>query len=246
MKTGIVLEIENGKARVLKNNGEFLEVKAQMDWKKGDVIVLKQRSFSMKGIYMAAACIVFLIAAVRGYAMVSIQDSIISLDINPSIEIQLNRFNRVISFKALNEDGENIIQELDLKNQKLQDALKCILEEEGLEGYFNNSGNLVFTVFSKNTKKEQALLDEIKNITEEALLTRHSAVAPEYHGVNEATVKEAHNLNVTAGKYLYLQQLYEADSGINMEEYCHHSIDQLKEEISHCKDSSKKEHHVHE
>lgn len=42
----------------------------------------------------------------------------VSLDVNPSIEYQLNIFDRVLTVKGVNDDGSEIVDEIDLGNLK--------------------------------------------------------------------------------------------------------------------------------
>jgi len=79
----------------------------------------------------------------------------INVDINPSVEITYNIFNRVIDIKSINDDGIKIIEDnLDIDNMKTEDAVeKIIIKAEEL-GFINESKeNLVLiTVTSKNEK----------------------------------------------------------------------------------------------
>ena len=43
------------------------------------------------------ACFIFLLFSFSGYGLYFTKTSIISIDINPSIELNINRFDRVIS-----------------------------------------------------------------------------------------------------------------------------------------------------
>ena len=52
----------------------------------------------------------------------------ISVDINPSLELGINRLNRVVSVKGFNEDGEILAKKLDIRFMDYQDALNLILK----------------------------------------------------------------------------------------------------------------------
>ena len=49
--------------------------------------------------------------------------SYISIDINPSIELALNRLDRVVAVTAYNEDGAAVAQGLSLENRPYQQAM---------------------------------------------------------------------------------------------------------------------------
>ena len=64
---------------------------------------------------MAVICI-FILAGTGGYSVYSRPVSYISIDVNPSIELAVNRFDRVVSATGYNADGEDILQHVSLEN----------------------------------------------------------------------------------------------------------------------------------
>lgn len=237
MITGIIFEIKNGKASILKNNGEFISVKAEPNWKKGEIISIRIKRHSFKAFYRIAACLLLFLLCGGGYSLYFTQNTIISLDVNPSLEISLNRFDRVISYRARNKDGLEIINSSDIKNMNYKEALTLILKEEERDGYLKSYSDIVFTVYSETEEKKTVLLNALKEITGEIVLADYLPEEIEYHTVDEETIRNAHNLEVTAGKYLYLEKLKEASPNIAIENYCHHSIDQIKDQISACEEA---------
>lgn len=238
MKTGIVLELKNGKAIIMKNNGEFISVPCQNGWKKGDVVQLNNnRRISLHFIYTLAAC--FVLTLLLGFSASQIyftQTTLISIDVNPSIEISLNRFNKVISTKSMNQEGAEILSLVKLFNQDYSNAFNLIIDTEKKEGYFNKNRNIVVSVFARDKKKQTATLDEIKAKTNTVIQSRTGSCEVEYHEVDEQTVEQAHEQGVSAGKYYYLKQLLSVAPRIDIKKYTHHSIEQIKEQISECEE----------
>ena len=64
-----------------------------------------QKKLAYKKIVPAVACFLFLMICFSGYRLYFTQTSVISIDINPSFELNLNRFNRVIYINHYNDDG---------------------------------------------------------------------------------------------------------------------------------------------
>ena len=62
----------------------------------------------------AAACLVVCLALAGGYRLYFSPTSIISIDINPSIELSVNRFDKVVAVEGLNEDGVTFAETLDV------------------------------------------------------------------------------------------------------------------------------------
>lgn len=61
--------------------------------------------------------------------------SYLEMEVNPGIELELNRFNRVVGISSTNDDSINIETDLNLKYKSLDDALALIYDyyiDEGL------------------------------------------------------------------------------------------------------------------
>ena len=74
---------------------------------------LKTRSIPKLAV--AFVCL-FFILGVGGYAVYQTPISYISIDVNPSIELSINRFGKVVSVSAYNQEGQDILKELPLKH----------------------------------------------------------------------------------------------------------------------------------
>lgn len=232
MKTGVVLEISNGKATVMQNGGGFIAVPAEKHWQKGDVVTLKNRRVNLEPLYAVAACFLIVISlSVFGYNLYYDEVSLVSLDVNPSIELGLNSFDRVIGVKAFNEDGMQILNHVDIKNQSIDKAILLLLNG-GLNGYITDNSYVTFTVSSTNSDMEAALLTLLQNTANSNILLHHQTAQLEYYAVDTAFVSDAHSHEVTAGKYLALLQLKEVQPDIVIEEYAHHSIGDIREQIN--------------
>lgn len=93
----------------------------------------------------AIACLAIVLAAgIRGYLWIQSPVSYISIDVNPSIELALNRFDRVVSVTAYNPEGEEILQDLSLKGKIYTAAIDEIVENQAMDIYIHS---LVFYNF---------------------------------------------------------------------------------------------------
>lgn len=95
----------------------------------------------IRRVAMVAAAIVTLTALGLGTAY-AVPCGTVSLDGNPSIEYTINCFDYVLDVKALNEDGENVLAEIEegsLRHQKIDDAVVKTVEQIEKDGYLNQS-----------------------------------------------------------------------------------------------------------
>jgi len=157
---GIVLEVNDKKAAVLSNNGSVSTIKNNQ-YEIGQVINMNNKfKFMAKAAGIAAALV---ITTATGYAYTT-PSTYVSLDVNPSIEYKLNAFDRVISVVAVNEDGEKIVNELDVNNEKIQKAILKTVEKLKAEGILTDEdySGIVIAVSNKSEEKSEKLSDEIK------------------------------------------------------------------------------------
>lgn len=225
MKTGIVLNILEDKAQILLAGGKVTTVPLRAGWQLGDLVILKKRSFYRLWLLIAAG--VMVVMGLGFGWMYGQEAAVISLDINPSIELSLNRFHRVISVRAWNVDGEALISGVRLKHQYYTEAVKTLLEKQKQTEDFNEASLIVFTVWTKEQKEETILLLGLQ----EAASNSHFQET-EYFAVDTKLLEQAHASGVSAGKYQYLEELKELDPELDLKAYRNHTIAELKEDIA--------------
>ena len=235
MKRGIVFEIHQSRATILKADGEFLSVPASEEWKPGDIVLLKEprlKKFmsSYKLLATAAVFVLVVLAGFFGSNLYFTKTALISLDVNPSIEIGINRFGRIISVDAKNDEGEAILESLKIKNQDYADAIPDLLEQEELASYFEQESYVYLTVQADDVSMKQQLLNQMERYKAD-IQSHHDQIIVEYSSVESGMVEQAHAHGVTAGKYKMLLELAKLDSEFEFSEYSHHSVGDLMETI---------------
>ncbi|MCC8067429.1 MAG: PepSY domain-containing protein [Clostridiales bacterium] len=93
-------------------------------------------------------------------------DSIVTVDVNPSVSLELNSRNKVLSVTALNEDGETILEGMDLKGTDVTVAINALIGAMLQKGYLNDLENSVLLGISgKNEQTSEKLQTELMNST---------------------------------------------------------------------------------
>lgn len=116
-------------------------------WRRGPVYAL------------AAAMCLLLLFGVGWHNLYGTPISYISVDVNPSIELGINRYGRVVEAEAYNEDGRQVLQSLSLKNKPYVQAVGSLLEKEVYQGYLGENATLVFTIISDSPEEIREGLD---------------------------------------------------------------------------------------
>lgn len=175
--------------------------------------------------YALAAICMFLLLGTGGYSVYSQPVSYISVDVNPSVELGVNRFGRVVSADAYNEDGQAVLQLLSLKNIPYVQAIGTLLANESSFGFLKEDSVLVLTVISP---KYTSILDELSaadfSQNYETLL----------YTSDVSCMEEAHSHEMSFGKYRGYQELSQYDASITIED-CHNmTMEEINSRIKSC------------
>lgn len=130
----------------------------------------------------------------------------ISIDINPSIELDINRFDRVIAVNSFNEDGAKLLSELDVKYKNYTEAVAQILNHDDITKLLSGDDVMTITVIGSDGEQSSKILSNMKRCT--ACKSNIDC----YFAQSE-DVAYAHKMGLSCGKYrAFLElQLLNAD-----------------------------------
>lgn len=87
---------------------------------------------------------------------------VVGLDVNPSIQIDVNRFDRVIDVKPLNNDAIPIIHGIAYKQVKLEYVVRSLVGSMYYHGYLQDPESaILISVESRDTKKAAFLKKQV-------------------------------------------------------------------------------------
>ncbi len=121
--------------------------------------------------YIMAFVTIFLIClfGVIGYNKYNV-DSVISLDVNPSITIKTNNSGKVINAKALNKEGDKILKETKLNSEKIEIAVNELINIMIKNGYIDEYKNSVLlSVNNKDNFKGEELKEKLSKKIDKTL-----------------------------------------------------------------------------
>lgn len=181
--------------------------------------------FNWQKLVLAPVCAVLICAACFGFISYNVEVCAISIDINPSIELGINGYNRVISTKGYNDDGEKLIECVDVKNMKYEDAVAKILECDEADRYLTDDNIVVVTVDSDSDEKSDEMLQNIEKCG--------NSQGNMYCYKNSAdSVEEAHANDVSFGKYNAYLELKKYDPDITVDEIKDMTMREIRDKIS--------------
>jgi len=167
----------------------------------------------------------FLIAAVGLVAgcqatTVSADDSYVTLDINPSIELIVTPKEKVIYANPLNEDGELLLLEIDIIGLDLEEATEIIIDKAIELGFIDVDSEEVYVSVSTINMQAQigeTIQNRVKEAVNEAFKNRAMMGKAVDKDFGSGYVEEANSFGVTPGFYRLAQSAV-SNSDLTLEE----------------------------
>lgn len=155
--------------------------------------------------------------------------SFVSLDINPSIELGVNVFDVVVSAEAYNNDGEIVLEDLDVEGGSVEEAINEIVSSAIADGYVEEDGTSVIAITTETDDGE--LSEELKEAAEEgvenALEENETEAEIEKDNVALERRDEAIALGITPGKLNLIQKLQAVNPEATIENFKDASVKEI-------------------
>jgi len=178
---GIVAEINGKYAIIMAQDGTFKKIKAMANMAVGNEIDLNQPTGNIKvsrlmtRVSAIAAAALFVIGISYGAYSYTVPYSYVDVDINPSIELTVNVYDRIIKTEALNEDGKKILGNKNLKNSSLEAGVSHILSIALEQGYLkatnkNTEESVIAAAEEDMINSINSAINESRPVIENAVL----------------------------------------------------------------------------
>ena len=139
-------ELEKKIKRAFSNMTPDLQdsVLSRSEEQKGKVIIMAEKRKNKWTKWVASAAAVLVVAGgIWGFAETKATDAIISLDVNPSIEIEVNRRERVVEVEPLNAEGRAVLGSMKLEGSDLEVAVNALIGSMVQNGYLDEIKNSI-------------------------------------------------------------------------------------------------------
>lgn len=184
--------------------------------------------------YCRIFAVVLVICLFAGIKLYFTPTAGINIEMNLSIELGINRFNKVVSVNSLNDDGKKLAETLDIKFADYDEAFRKILDNKSIEALLSDNEVMTVTVIETNNSQSANILSKIRSC------------ADNYSNVycNSASSEEesaAHELGLSCGKYRAYTELHELDPDITPEDISNMTMRQIRELIADLSENSNNE-----
>lgn len=176
---------------------------------------------------LAGALCALAVAAVSGYRFCFTATTVISVDVNPSVELAVNRLDRVIGVEGRNADGAALAEGLDVLFLPYGQALEAVLENETITGCLRAGEVLSIAVVQSDPAQGAEILDYVSACT----AGRENISCC---GVAREEVAQAHEVGLSYGKYRMFLQLQDCGAACTPEQVADMTMRELCDWLDRC------------
>lgn len=197
---------------------------------------LYRRVRTVAAVMAACLCVAVLGGGVAGFQNSRVE-SVIGIDVNPSIELSVNRNEKVLKADPLNSDAEEILDDMDLKNVDVDIAVNALIGSMVRHGYLDDLDNAILVTVAGDDRQKASRLRQDVVVDIEASLEEHKVQAVVYDQQAPVTdeVKElAQEYGISYGKAYFLQELIDENNlgEEDMQIFAGMTMEQIAKEIT--------------
>ena len=203
----------------------------------GQIVPLPRRRNVRRFAALAAACVA-LIAAVGGliYRETTEVTSVVSLDVNPSIELSVDRRERVVSCEARNDKARDVLRDMDggddLAGAKLSVAVNAIVGGLLRSGYLNElSSAIMISVEDRDGTRAEKLRTELTDAVDGLLRTSGAQAAVLTQTVQKDKTLDglAKENGISSGKAALIERIRQKNPALAFGELAALPVSELKD-----------------
>lgn len=219
----ILLKCQKKKGKIIMNEVKNNKEETKPSKKKTNLIPRLSVAF--------AVVLVALGITYFGYNASYKVDSIIELDVNPSIELKVNKNEEVIEAIAQNEEAKQILKDMDLEKTDIDVALNAIIGSMVTNGYIDELANsILLTVENDDSAKGEELRQRLVAQINKILGSDQINGSVLSQNLSEADVKAqelAEKYNISLGKANLILDILNSNSLLTEQDLVGLSINEL-------------------
>ena len=168
----------------------------------------------------AAACLALIVAAGGGgwYLQNNTVASVVSLDVNPSVTLNVNSKEKVLSVVPVNEDGGDILAGMDLTGVQLDVAMNAIVGALLTQGYVDELANSILITVEDDDAGRGARLQQELTDQADAILANTSvngAILSQTIQNSQQLQQLSDSYGITTGKAALIQTIVDTGNSLH-------------------------------
>lgn len=158
------------------------------------------------------------------------------IDINPSVALKLNRFERVIGVEYLNEDAKELLSGVNLVGCDATEALSAVIEACNSAGYVQDDSEIYISATSKDEQKSEKLLEKLKGHTEGMKAEEGETYAVNTYNAKKADKERYEKSSVSPAKYDIIEDIIDEDGKYTFDSLKDKSMGELRKILREVED----------
>ncbi|WP_050698109.1 anti-sigma-I factor RsgI family protein [Anaeromassilibacillus senegalensis] len=186
-------------------------------------------SFRMASCAIAAA---FMLIIGIFYMVQPTVDSIVSIDVNPGIELSVDPQDTVVKYRALNEDAVKVLDGMNLQGTELGVATDEIIDSMVQKGYLSPESpenTILISVANDDAQKAQRLQNKLTTSVDNTLKRNNAkaTILQQNESLTDDVKSLAKENNISVGKADFVKKLAATDESLNAQDLAAMSIKEL-------------------
>lgn len=158
--------------------------------------------------------------------------SVVSLDVNPSIQLQVSQSEKVLSAQALNQDAEVILEGMDLKGTQLKVAVNAIVGSLLQNGYLDRLSSAILISVEDDdairaARLESDLTAEVGTALQNA--SAGAAVLSQIFSTDASLETQAQSSSISVGKAAMIRDIQTLNGQLDFDALSALSVEELKQ-----------------
>ena len=233
---GMVIKIKDSHCIVLAKDGTYHKapISGQKNIRIGAEIEFELSNakwFRHAKTFLMVACLLLVMLGFGLYRNIGTPEAFayVSLDINPSVELEINKDLKVIDVKPLNNDAKKLLSNVQISNADLYHSINSIVREAVREGFLKpGEKNYVLSTVTVNSSSPDRI--------DYGNLTRNLKTAVENKGLDVKVIilstdmalhNEAKDQGLSTGKLAVYKEAVASGKKVTLKQVKENSITQL-------------------
>ena len=234
-------EIERRLAQALEKTApdDVQGVLSRCETRKGTVIPMTAKANSRKTLRgLLAACLALVLLGGGGLfcQRACAVASVVSLDVNPSMELRVSRSGTVLSCTPLNAGAREVLEDMndgaDLKGVKLKVAVNAVVGSLVRHGYLDSASSaILISVEDQDARRAARLQQELTEAVDSLLQDAASAAAVLGQTLppDRTLETEARENSVSTGRAALIRQVLDCNDTLRFDRLAALSVEELKQ-----------------
>lgn len=236
---GLVMKTSKKMTILYTDQGDYLKIKTPKSTPSiGQIIEVKQHArkpFNYDLLkYASIAAVFMLILSLSLLNIITVPHTAaaaVIMDINSSMEIQVDREAKVLNVKESTQDSKASSFDSQFQGMDLYEAVNLIIDEADKEEAFNQDKNLVLTSIIPLDKKNRDIIDpkKLRDSIERHMLNKGISADMMVTKLDETTLKTAQTLGMSTNQYLVYKRIQEQGLAISSNPTYNNTLSMLNE-----------------